>query len=142
MVTVIGELRSAPDASPAGWVAAGMQGFAESVLSVVPDGFGAYARIFHPATREQDGRTVPVPWHEVAAGNGRVAHRGMQWPHLTGKYHAGGQPGLWDGDPEEGILPAALAPVLAAVLGGHTATRTWRRRWSLPPTASPGPATT
>ena len=45
----IGGYQSAPDAAPAAWVVDGLRGFGESVLSLVPEGFDAYARIFHPA---------------------------------------------------------------------------------------------
>ena len=127
-------LRSAPDAIPAEWVAGGLGGFAESVLSVVPAGFEAYARIFHPAWRAAAGGEVPVPWRDVAAHNGRVAHRAMQWPHITGSYrtvHGETQPGLWDREPEEGTLPEALAPVLASLLAQHTWTpeQCWFAVW-------------
>jgi hypothetical protein len=50
---------------------AGLRGFAESVLSVVPAGFEAYARIFHPAYRGEP--PVPVLWREIASASGRVA---------------------------------------------------------------------
>jgi len=129
----MGDLRTAPDATPAEWVVQGMRGFAASVLSVVPDGFEMYARIFHPAWREENGQDIAVRWHDVAARNGRVAHRGMQWQHLVGAYdgHTVRQPGLWDGDPMEGDLPDGIAAVLAAVLGEHTATpdRCWFGFW-------------
>jgi hypothetical protein len=119
----IGDYQSSPDAAPAAWVVQGLRGFGESVLSVVPEGFEAYARIFHPAGNGDP--EVPVRWRDVAAANGRTAHRAMQWPSITGSfrfYNGAGQPGVWDRQPEEGALPQALVPVLIPVLSRHTAT--------------------
>jgi hypothetical protein len=133
----IGEYAAAVDAAPTGWVMAGLRGIATSVLSVVPAGFQAYARIFHPARRRDGEGWVPVSWHEVAAANGRVAHRAMQWCSLAGSCSlAGGggsrpQPGVWDQEPTHGALPRELAVVLAEVLAGRTATpqRCWFAVW-------------
>jgi hypothetical protein len=123
----IGDYATAPDAAPAGWVTAGLRGFASSVLSVVPVGFPAYARIFHPAQRRDGVGWKPVSWREVAAANGRVAHRAMQWCGLVGCCSLSGddcrpQPGVWDVEPAVGQLPRDLAIVLAEVLAGQTTT--------------------
>jgi hypothetical protein len=128
----IGDYQSAPDAAAASWVIEGLRGFAESVLSVVPAGFEAYARIFHPAGNGDP--EAPVRWRDIAQANGRTAHRMMQWPSITGSfrfYHGDDQPGLWDREPEEGALPKLLVPVLTSVLAGHTATpgRCWFAVW-------------
>jgi len=50
-VVRIGDYETAPDAAAASWVVDGLRGFAESVFSVVPEGFEAYGRIFHPTAR-------------------------------------------------------------------------------------------
>jgi hypothetical protein len=131
-VVKIGDYESAPDAAAASWVVGGLRGFAESVLSLVPAGFEAYGRIFHPAWLWEPTRRVL--WRDVAHDNGRVAHRAMQWPSITGSvgyYHGAHQPGIWDHEPEEGSLPEELAPVLAPVLARHTATpeRCWFAVW-------------
>jgi len=131
----IGDYTTAAEASPAAWVAAGLRGFGETVLSVVPVGFAAYARIFHPAERRQGDDCKPVSWHAVAVANGRVAHRAMQWPSLVGSWRLvhgdSHQHGVWDGEPAEGSLPRDLAMVLAEVLAGQTATpaRCWFAVW-------------
>ena len=83
------------------------------VTSVVPAGFAAYARVFHPALRA--GR--PIRWATVAEGAGRTAHPGMQWWAVAGKAGRG-----WDAPPRVGSLPAAPAERLARVLRRHTAT--------------------
>ncbi len=119
----IGDYQTAQDAAPASWVIEGLRGFAESVLSLVPEGFGAYARIFHPAWNYEP--EAPVRWRDIALANGRTAHRMMQWPSITGSYRfceGNGQPGVWDHQPEEGSLPEPLVPVLTPVLTRHTAT--------------------
>jgi len=131
-VVRIGDFASAPDAAAASWVVEGVRGFAESVLSLVPAGFEAYGRIFHPAWRWDPA--TRVSWREVAEANGRVAHRTMQWESITGAlrfYHGDHQPGIWDHEPEEGSLPQELAPVLASLLAQHTATpdRCWFAVW-------------
>ena len=94
--------------------------FAEDVGSVIPEGFAAYARLFHPAHRGD----APVRWSEVAAANGRVSHPEMQWPHISGvSVHSGAStPGLWDCEPEVGSLPLDMAELLVEALGPHTTT--------------------
>ncbi len=131
-VARIGDYEAAPDATAASWVVAGLRGFAESVLSVVPEGFEAYGRIFHPAWRWEP--KTRVTWRDVARANGRVAHRAMQWPSITGSrrfVHGATQPGIWDHEPEEGSLPQELAPVLASSLARHTGRpeRCWFAVW-------------
>ncbi len=131
----IGDYTTAPHAAPAGWVVAGLRGFAESVPSVVPAGLEAYARVFHPAQRRDGNHWTPVSWHQVACANRRVAHPAMQWCSLVGSCSLTGggqsQPGVWDLEPAEGSLPRDLAPVLAEVLAGHTAMpeRCWFGVW-------------
>lgn len=146
-MTRIGDYETAPDAAPASWVIEGLRGFAESVLSVVPAGFEAYARIFHPASRYEP--EAPVRWRDIARANGRTAHRMMQWPSITGSLRfleGNGQPGVWDHQPDEGTLPEALVPVLMPVLARHTATpgRCWFAVWdgwgALEPTVREAPA--
>jgi hypothetical protein len=122
-VVKVGGYQSAPDASAASWVVAGLRGFAESVLSFVPAGFEAYGRVFHPAWRHEPD--TPVSWRDIAQANGRVAHRMMQWPSITGSYRfyeRANQPGLWGHKPDEGALPKVVAPALVSVLARHTGT--------------------
>lgn len=116
----------AADARPADWVSGGLRGFAESVLSLVPAGFPAYVRIFHPAYRR--GRAVG--WADIAAANGRRAGPAMQLCALTGN-HDGKQPGVFDEAPLSGALPSELVDPLVAVLARHTETpeRCWYGVW-------------
>jgi hypothetical protein len=126
-------LRAATDVRPAEWVVAGLRGFGESVLSLVPAGFPAYVRVFHPGYRQVGNKGIPVPWAEIAAANARKAHPGMQLGALTGNYESrhAPQPGLFDHPPEGGTLPPELIPTLASALARHTMTpdRCWFAVW-------------
>jgi hypothetical protein len=117
------------------WIAEALHPFAEHrVGSVVPPVFDAFARVFHPAVRyaddwfDDDGPLPPdedVTWAEVAAFNGRTAHRAMEWASITGSWDFRGsddQPGMWNDAPAEGHLPVSVASRLAAVLSRHTTT--------------------
>ena len=42
-------LMAAADARAADWIVEALRTFAESVTSLVPGGFEAYVRVFHPA---------------------------------------------------------------------------------------------
>jgi hypothetical protein len=120
--------RAAADAAAARWVVDGLQGFAESVASITPAGFAAYARVYHPAWRTiGDTRTI-LRWAEVARRTGRAAHRQMQWPSILGSYEIHTSPSpLYPQDrsfeaPHEGTLPPDLARVLWPTLAPHTST--------------------
>ena len=116
--------KPAPSAAPAQWVLDGFQGFAKSVLSVVPSGFDAYARLFHPARRVTHTTQTPVRWTEVARQTNRIPHRQMQWPGIRGDAPGSGSKpepdASWLEPPEEGSLPAALARPLWQHLERHT----------------------
>lgn len=112
--------------SPADWVVAGVRPFRDNrVTSLVPQGFAAYARVFHPAL---DAAGAPVSWRAVAEANGRQAHAGMEWVGITGSWvyvNSRSQPGLWDYSPDEGSMPAPLAAALGDVLRQHTGSLRW-----------------
>lgn len=122
-------IAAAADVAPADWIVSGVRGFAESVLSLVPAGFPAYVRIFHPAYR----RGEQVRWAEIAAANGTRAHPGMQLCALAGseRFEQDPQPGVYDQVPAEGTLPPELARPLTATLARHTGTpeRCWLAVW-------------
>jgi hypothetical protein len=104
------------------------------VLSLVPAGFAAYVRIFHPAHRSVGATLVPVRWSEIAASAGKQAHPGMQLVALTGseRFANAPLPGVYDDEPSQGSLPPELAEPLAATLTRHTATpeRCWFAAWA------------
>lgn len=127
-------LTPAADASAADWIVAGLRSFAESVVSLVPDRFAAYVRVFHPAYRQAGAGSTPVSWLEIAAANGTRAHAGMQLGALTGneRFYSHPQPGVFDRPPSEGSLPPELAAPLASALARHTTTpeRCWFAVWN------------
>ena len=120
---------AAADTRAADWLAAAMTPDDAGLLSIVPGGFEAYVRIFHPARR--GGETVR--WHEIAAARGRIAHPRMQLAALLGSLAASQQwavPGVYDSSPLVGSLPEELVPVLVSVLGAHTTADTcWFGVW-------------
>jgi hypothetical protein len=124
MVAMIEDVAHVPaSADGARWVSEGIIGFAESVLSLVPGGFEAYARIFHPAVpggffeNLRPGQ-IPITWGEVAALTGTTAHRAMQWPSLIGTYRS--ENSFPDVEPGTGSLPLPVAEVLVEILKVHT----------------------
>jgi hypothetical protein len=134
-----GALVVVDDLRPAQWLVENIRSFAENVGSLVPDFFGAYARVFHPAYRSDGGEQHRVRWAEIARANRRIAHPQMQFHRLIGystryspgyRYHDS-QPGIFDEAPAEGELPPEDAAAMARVLAGHTATEShcWFAVW-------------
>lgn len=80
------------------------------------------------------GVLVPVRWAEIAAATGRIAHRQMQFPHIT-SYNSQKQNSspvdIWDEGINEGHLPKHLARSLWRILKGRTITseRCWFAVW-------------
>ena len=70
------------DVSPGRWVEEGLSGFAQ-VHALLPPGFPAYARVFHPAYLD-DSQERPVRWSTVASWTGRTVHPLMQFPRIAG----------------------------------------------------------
>lgn len=114
-------MEAAPVTQPAEWVVAGLHGFASHcVLSIVPEGFDAYVRIFHPA-HFLAGQSVT--WREIAAANRKEAHAGMQLGALTGiASQFEPQPGVFDLAPDVGTLDRELAHALVPALARNTTT--------------------
>jgi hypothetical protein len=133
VVVRIGSLELQNDLSPSGWVIDQIHDFATDVGSVIPDGFEAYARLFHPAIRIVDGEEVTVRWSEIAAANGRTVHPEMQWPHISGVWEHSGEnsPGLWDLEPDVGTMPRRYTDRLRDLLAQYTSTsdRVWFCVW-------------
>jgi len=125
------------DVTPAQWIAERLHPFAQDAGAIIPPGFEAYARIFHPAARWSVGQMErPVTWREIADANLRIYHSEMQFGALvtlvgTSAVARQPQPGLFDSWPKTGSLPLDLARALVGVLGGHTSTpeRCWFAAW-------------
>ncbi len=131
-------MKKAASASPAAWIIERLHDFAEDVGSLVPEGFDAYARIFHPAW-EGGPEGNAVAWEEIAAWTGRVLHSEAQWPHIAfaGEVHDINAldhppPGAhWESAPTEGSLDRGVAERLVRLLAGFTSTpeRCWFAFW-------------
>lgn len=141
------------DLTPATWIAERLHPFAQDAGAIIPPGFDAFARIFHPAMRRAGQTDVPVTWREIAHSNLRVPHSQMQFGAIAGglALKRGSQPGLWDRMPKTGSLPLDVARVLVGLLRGQTTTpeQCWFAAWEgwgdpvvatlHSPTASPAP---
>ncbi|MFD1722915.1 hypothetical protein [Amnibacterium endophyticum] len=103
--------------------------------SVLPSGFAAYARIFHPGVRywwegpvNRPGSTrtsqQSIRWSEVAALTGSKAHPWMQWGGIAGVQME--EADLGDGTsveaPEDGRMPEDVLEALLPLLSTATAT--------------------
>lgn len=98
--------------------------FAQDVGAIIPEGFEAYVRIFHPASRREGDGEVEVRWAEIAAWSGRVVHAVMQFEPIATPV-PGRDPGPrpWDGTtPRDGTLPLSHTASLAGQLGEFTTT--------------------
>jgi hypothetical protein len=122
----LGGLPVETDVSTGVWISSGRRrGSPGTVGALVPAAYDAYVRVLHPAVRYAGDDDVEVPWAEVAAHNGTVAHPLAQWVPLTGSWDylaSDSQPSVWDDAPSAGHLPVAVATRLAAVLRRHTGT--------------------
>lgn len=97
----------------------------DTVASLVPPVFEAYARVFHPAVRYVGDDDVDVRWAEVAVANGTLAHPAMEWGSVTGSmdfFEEADQPPTWNDAPARGHLPRHVVSRLVPVLRTHTAT--------------------
>jgi len=122
----LGGLPVETDVSTGVWISSGRRrGSPGTVGALVPAAYDAYVRVLHPAVRYAGDDDVEVPWAEVAAHNGTVAHPLAQWVPLTGSWDylaSDSQPSVWDDAPSAGHQPVAVATRLAAVLRRHTGT--------------------
>lgn len=91
------------------WIKPRLGGEFGAVTRYVPEGFEAYARVFHPAA---DSEYKPVRWADVAKARDKVAHREMQW-------HALGRPPDPVRDPSVGAMDLDELKVLCEILVDH-----------------------
>lgn len=102
----------------ADWIHGRLHPFAQDVGSVVPTGFGAYARIFHPA-RGAHPPEVEVRWSEVAAWSGKTIHPEMQFHTIAVPSQAPEAPIY---QPRLGLLSDGQSGALVGLLSKRTAT--------------------
>src|SRR5581483_9643633 len=86
------KLVAAANAGPAEWLVAALTTFAESVLSLVPSGFAAYVRIFHPALHLPPSRARVSPLDGVDRSGPRQRVERVRLP--IGQYLVAGRSSL------------------------------------------------
>ena len=116
------------DAFAAEWVKERLLPFSREagirVGNVVPQGFEANARIFHPASRylPDTQEWEPVRWSEIASWTGRAVHPGMQFHAILGNPEDPNAKPDWGHLPREGTLDADQILPVVEILVKHTAT--------------------
>ena len=95
------------------------------VGSIVPEGFAAYARVFHPAELRDRGhvpvRWSTVRWSTVASWTGRTVHPEMQFERIANLSEPYQRP-PWGSYPRYGCLPSEECRAIADVLKEFTST--------------------
>ncbi len=118
----------APDTSAADWIGARLIDWSSGdagvpVGGIVPTGFEAYARVFHPAGIETaEGHRRNVRWDEVAASTGRIVHPLMEWEQIVTPAPGSGRSPLPYLEPNTGELPDEQLRALASILTEFTTT--------------------
>ncbi len=119
------QMRPLDDHSAALWVKQRLLPFNREdglrVGNVVPQGFEAYARVFHPASRYITDRQkwVPARWAEIASWTGRIAHPAMQFHAILGHPENHAIKPQWGSLPDEGTLDANQIDVMVDVLAKY-----------------------
>ena len=110
------------DVSAAGWIAPRLHPSVQDVGSIIPEGFEAYGRLFHPVEGGRHGRRER--WSELARRNQRIVHPEMQF-HSISRPVGQRPPGWYDAEngPSWGSLPVPELRVLVEVLERYTTTR-------------------
>lgn len=118
------------DIASGAWIAEHLSGWGK-VGGVVPRGFEAYARIFHPTEARRvisseplEVETRMVTWTEVAETKGTAWHPAAQWGSLSTSQY--GEIDLGDGwelgPPDQGRLPLDQLAAVSGLLAQHTGT--------------------
>ena len=111
------------DKSEARWVEDSLSEFAR-VRALVPEGFSAYARVFHPAYLDDD-QEQPVRWSTIASWTGRTVHPLMQFERIANLSENDGdiyKDPPWGTAPVHGSIPEGECRTLTDVLRGFTST--------------------
>ena len=108
--------------------------FASGVSAIVPTGFEAYVRVFHPVPAMASGlvaKQEPVTWADVAARTGAVMHPLAQYDAIAGVPRSAKRERAGVGEPRTGHLEPDALNALCAVLARHTSTpeRCWFALW-------------
>lgn len=116
------------------WIVSRLAPFASGVSAIVPTGFEAYVRVFHPVpvaggpVAQQEHLT----WADVAARTGATMHPLAQYDAIAGVPRSAKREGAGVGDPRTGHLEPDALNALCAVLVRHTITpeRCWFALWA------------
>ena len=94
------------------------------VGNVIPQGFEAYARVFHPASRYFPERqeNEDVRWDQVASWTGRTVHPAMQFHSILGHPDNSSAKPEWGSGPDYGSLDSPLIDILVNALTRFTRT--------------------
>ena len=116
------------DVSPAAWIGPRLHPFARDTGSVIPEGFEAYVRLFHPVRVDADRSER---WADIARRNGRIVHSDMQFHLIStprGETPTGQRPRY---EPKTGSLPPEERRTLIEHLRDATDTpdRYWFCMW-------------
>jgi hypothetical protein len=120
------------DVSPADWIEPRMHLRPHDVGSIIPDGFEAYGRLFHPLEPDWRSNRRRERWSDLARRNGRIAHSQMQLHLINIPRGQPGPKGYERGDgPNWGSLPLEERRVLVELLRDETTTpdRCWFCMW-------------
>jgi len=90
------------------------------VTSIVPVGFDAYVRVFHPVPAQ--GSAEDVTWRRVADWSGRTFHPLAQFVRLSSPTLPSPGPPPFEEPPQTGTLMPAVCHVLVRQLAGLTET--------------------
>ena len=116
-------LQFSEDVSEARWVEESFSAFG-TLRSLLPDGFAAYARVFHPAYLDGEEER-PVRWSTVASWTGRTVHSLMQFERIAGLSedpHNMYKDPQWGSHPQVGSIPERECRTLVEVLRRFTST--------------------
>ena len=118
-------LRFHTDPSPARWVERSLLRWRvetdNGLRYCVPEGFDAYARILHPASRDAGQGSGAATWGDVASWSGSELHRSSSFASIARRPDGSSWLDVGSG-PDEGRLPPAETGRLLDLLIAHTAT--------------------
>ncbi|MGF2949540.1 hypothetical protein [Microbacterium alcoholitolerans] len=116
------------DVSRGEWLRARLDGSFDTMHGVVPRGFAAYARVFHPASVRSQYDDRPATWSDAASAFGTIMHPLAQWQSLVRtpheeQWHTRNAPdGREFSAPMEGEIEPQMLAHIAAHLSAHTGT--------------------